>query len=150
MLGLVSDACAITGAVTYGVALEDPKTARVMVPLGVDADILGGVAAAAHTGMGAANWLAEFVANLDKALMSGGLEQDEQTQILINKNDPSADQEIIMPGQPGDTLASSVNGSAFQYSEDNSKGIHTSSMLLALNGDAGSEIVSGGVLYRNR
>ncbi|WP_175772710.1 beta strand repeat-containing protein [Paraburkholderia phenazinium] len=67
--------------------------------------------------------------------------------MMINMTDPSTGAVIVMPGQAGDTVVESTStlsgASAFQYTEENTQGVQTSGVLLAMNGATDAEYVSG-------
>ncbi|SFK07531.1 hypothetical protein, partial [Paraburkholderia megapolitana] len=141
--GLISDICSVTGAAaTAAIPLSGPAALDLGVVAGA-ADAIGGAAAGAQVVIGAANWLDDFFAAVNQAILDAIVEQDNSIQ--INLNDPSGNAELVMPGQAGDTLTTTpLGGSAgFQYTEDNSQGVQTSSVILAMNGATDAEYISG-------
>ncbi|MFL9865193.1 hypothetical protein PQR67_13530 [Paraburkholderia fungorum] len=146
MAGLISDVSSVTGAAATAAAGVSGPAAQVFGYIAGAADILGGVAAGAQVTIGAANWLTNYLGSVSEALMGGALEESTQMQQL-DMNDPNGNAVIVMPGQAGDTLVENTStlggATAFQYNEENTQGVQTSGVLLAMNGATDAEYVSG-------
>ncbi|WP_082163191.1 beta strand repeat-containing protein [Caballeronia mineralivorans] len=142
-LGLVSDALSIASSAALGVALIDPLSAPAMLTVSGGANVFSNIASGAQAAYGAANWLNNFLNDVDTGLTNGAV--DELINSLsVGVDDSNGDQEIIIPGQSGDTLAETpLSGNAFEYSEENSEGTVTSGVQLAMNGNADSLTVVG-------